>query len=162
MKDSSFSSFPTKFVVRSREQRDRKPIVAALTITSILGCLYAMDRGIQNGVVWFVGGLCIALVMLETSPFKREVELSVLISPLGVQRTRRVNSNVSHQPLLPRDFVQDCILTEHVGAASVSTQLVFRVKSASLVVPVFPNAQLSFSQCHSLVQQIQRALNETR
>jgi hypothetical protein len=29
------------------------------------------------------------------------------------------------------------------------------------LVPVFPNAQLSFSQCHSFVQQIQRALNET-
>jgi hypothetical protein len=160
MKDSKSSSAPTTFVVRSREQKGRKPLVAIVAMLIIGGCSYSMDRNIQNGVVWFVGGICIALVVLATSPFKREVELAVVISPLGVQRTSSINGNETYHPLLPRDSVQDCVLTEHVGAFSVSTQLVFRVKSSSLV-PVFPNAQLSFSQCHSFVQQIQRALNET-
>eukprot|EP00980_Cylindrotheca_fusiformis_P000078 scaffold19_cov114-Cylindrotheca_fusiformis.AAC.25 len=153
------SPAPTKFSVRSRLRKKRKPFLAFVSILFILGCLYYMDSEIQNGVVWFVGGLVIALVVMETSPLRKEVELSVTISPLGVQRTTRINSTISHHPLLPRDAVQGCILTERIDVASVSTQLVFRLQSS--LVPVFPHAQLSFQQCHSLVQQIQRALKES-
>ena len=122
----------------------------------------------------------------------RDVELSVTICPLGIQRSttttttttttstynknkNRQRTSVRHYPLLPIESVKDCILLEHVGGFSVTTHVMIRVKaiipnndaaaktkeiSASELVSVFPDAKLTFDQCHDLVQQIQRALEE--
>jgi hypothetical protein len=152
---------PTKFVVRSHEHRQRKLWTHLLSMPLIIFGLYICDPYIENTLLWAFGGICIAFIALETSPYHRKIELCLAISPLGIQRTTRINCKVVDHPLLPRECVQDCILTEHVGVFSVSTQLVFRIESSSFLVPVFPNAKLSFAQCHSLMKQIQRALHET-
>jgi hypothetical protein len=152
---------PTKFIVQSHEDHKRSLPKTIIPIVVVLGYLWHFDPKIEKDPLWFLGGLAIGLILLETAPLRRDVELSLTICPVGVQRTSRINKNrpVNH-PLLPRESIQDCILTEHVGAFSVSSHLVFRVENSSLA-SVFPNASLSFEQCHSLVKQIQRALDET-
>jgi hypothetical protein len=156
---------PTKFVVRSHLERKRSYPKTVGLMALIIGGMWYLDPMIQINVLWVLAGLAVGLVLLETAPLKRDVELRLTVCPLlGVQRTTCINKRrLVHHPLLPRASIQDCILTEHVGAFSVSTNVVFRVEEASsskLIVPAFPNASLSFAQCHSLVKKIQRALNE--
>lgn len=159
---------PTTFVVRSHEDHKRSYSKALLGIALILGYLTYMDPKIQKDFLWITGGLAIGLVLVESAPLKRTVELCVTICPLGVQRTSKVNKDRPvHYPLLPRAAVIDCVVTEHVGAWAVSSHVVFRVaespssSSFSSLIPAFPDAKMTFSQCHSLVQQMQRALKET-
>jgi hypothetical protein len=124
-----------------------------------------MDPKIQKDFLWITGGLAIGLVLVESAPLKRTVELRVTICPLGVQRTSKINKDrLVHHPLLPRAAVIDCVVTEHVAAWAVSSHVVFRVvesSSSSSLIPAFPDAKMSFSQCHLLVQQMQQALKET-
>lgn len=151
---------PTKFIVRSYEEHTRSLPKTILPILLIIGYLFGVDPTIEKDYLWVLGGLAIGLVVLETASSKSEVELSVTVCPLGVQRTTRVNKRVVLHPLLPRESVKDCIITEHVGAFSVSSHVVFRVEKSS-IVPAFPNAKMSFAQCQSFVKQIQQALDET-
>ena len=110
----------------------------------------------------------------------RDVELSVTICPLGIQRSKTTTtaSNkrstvVHYYPLLPLESVKDCILVEHVGAFSVTTHVMIRAttttqslksksESNEELVSFFPNVTLSFDRCHVLVQQIQRSLEKVR
>lgn len=125
------------------------------------------------------------LVVLETAASHQTVEVSVRVTPLGVQiinqryhhhkapssndmnpktiKTKFKPPPPNHKPFLPREMVQDCILVEHVGVFSVSTRLIFRLRStSSSVVSILPNSiKLSFAQCHDLAQQIQLALKES-
>jgi len=81
------------------------------------------------------------------------------------------------------EAVKDCILLEHIGAFSVTTHVMLRLKANNSdrinndgdcderkktkdeslpgLVSVFPDAELTFEQCHGLVNQIGRALNES-
>jgi hypothetical protein len=149
---------PTKFLVQSSEERGRNYAVLLCLVLAIILALWHTDPDIENDLLWVLGGLGVGLALLETAPVKRNVELCVEMGPFGIQRTAKVNDRLSHHPLLPRACVKDCIITEHVKAFGVANHLVFRVESA--LVPVFPNAKLSFSQCHSLLEQIQQALQE--
>ena len=157
----NLSPLPTKFTVRSSEHHEARFLTMVMGIMLVLGSLFFLDPFVKKEIWWCLGGLTIAFLALETSSYHRDIELSVSIYPVGVQRTTQINSKVTDHPLLPRESIQDCILIEHVSSWSVSTQIVFRLKSSSSLVPAFPNAQLTFSQCHSLKNQIQKALNET-
>ena len=148
----------TKFSVRSHEDHNRNYHVLIPLVAVILGTLCHVDPQVQHEVLWILGGLGIALALLETAPMKHHVELIIDIGPLGIQRTTKLNGRSTHHPLLPRECVQDCIITEHVGAFGVSNHLVLRVESK--LIPVFPNAKLSFAQCQSLLKQVQTALRE--
>lgn len=90
----------------------------------------------------------------------------------------RSRINVCNYPLVPMESVKDCILLEHVGGFSVATHVMIRVvanaagklspssnnshKAESELVSAFPDAILTFDQCHGLVHQMQRALAEMR
>jgi hypothetical protein len=147
-----------KFCVQSSEVHRRDYLrLIPLAVTIILALWY-IDPGIKNDLAWMLGGLAVGFVLIETAPMERCVEISVEVGPLGVQRTSKINDQVTHHQLLPRACVKDCIITEHVKAFSVSSSLVFRLESS--LVPVFPHAKLNFRQCESLLNQIQRALRE--
>ena len=142
----------------------------------------------------------------------RDVEIIVNISPLGIQRSKRItttrikksilvstinnpkqvlidNNNKKNNeqisvhcyPLLPLESVQDCILVEHVGVFSVTTHAMIRsnngehkshdntsvtnsikknAKKSSELIPVFPNASLSFARCHLFVTMINNVLKD--
>jgi hypothetical protein len=149
---------PVKFCVQSSEARQRDYLGLFALSAAIILLLCYIDPNIQNDLAWILGGLGMGVVLLETSPVKRNVELSVEVGPLGVQRTTTINDRIMHHPLLPKACIKDCIITEHVKTFSVSSNLVFRVESS--LVPVFPDADLSFRQCEFLLKQIQRALRE--
>ena len=148
----------TKFSVQSHEEHNRNYQLLMTLVAVIIGCLWCIDPNVQHDVLWILGGLGVGLALLETAPVKRHVELSIDIGPLGIQRTTKINARSTCHPLLPRECVQDCIITEHVGAFGVSNHLVFRVESK--LIPVFPNAKLSFAQCQLLLKQVQVALQE--
>ena len=154
----SIRTSPTTFVVQSLEEHGRNYVVLLCIALVVILSLWQIDPDIENDLLWILGGLGVGFTLLETAPLNRKVELCVEISPFGIQRTTKVNDRISHQPLLPRACVKDCIITEHVQAFGVTSHLVFRVEST--LVPVFSNAKLSFSQCHSLLKQIQQALRE--
>ncbi len=149
---------PTKFSVQYNEEHNRNYVLLILLVAGIILFLWRTDPNIENDLLWVLGGLAVGLALLETAPVKRNVGLSVEVGSFGIQRTSNVNGTLVHHPLLPRDCVHDCIITEHVEAFGVTNHLVFRV--ASSLVPAFPNATLSFSQCQSLLKQIQQALRE--
>jgi hypothetical protein len=149
---------PTKFLVHSLEERGRNYVVLLSLVLAIILPLWHIDPDIENDLLWVLGGLGVGFSLLETAPVQRNVELCVEMGPFGIQRTTKVNDRLSHHPLLPRACVKDCIIIEHVKAFGVANHLVFRVEST--LVPVFPNAKLSFSQCHSLLKQIQQGLRE--
>lgn len=159
----SSSNIPTKFTVCSHEQKETKGFIRISGLVLVIAILYYIDPFVRTKILWFVGGLAIVFLMLDTSSYHREIRTSVSVYPIGVQRTTQINSKQVDYPLLPRESIQDCILIEHIGVWSVSTQLVFRLKSSSksALIPVFPNSKLSFSQCQTLANQIQTALNET-
>ena len=142
-----------------------------------------------NPIIIYVGifaatGLIIyyAYYLLTTfySQQTRDVELSVTICPLGIQRSSKTTTTASNKrstvvhyyPLLPLESVKDCILVEHVGAFSVTTHVMIRAtttqssksksESNEELVSFFPNVTLSFDRCHVLVQQIQRSLEKVR
>jgi hypothetical protein len=142
-----------------------------------------------NPIIIYVGifaatGLIIyyAYYLLTTfySQQTRDVELSVTICPLGIQRSkttttaRNKRTVVHYYPLLPLESVKDCILVEHVGAFSVTTHVMIRATTTTTkssksksesndeLVSFFPNVTLSFDRCHVLVQQIQRSLEKVR
>eukprot|EP00536_Pseudo-nitzschia_multiseries_P003208 jgi/Psemu1/7176/gm1.7176_g len=112
-------------------------------------------------------------------------------SPSGGGATKKKNHRLStnhrvkvcNYPLLPMESIRDCILLEHVGGFSVSTHVMIRCfdlkaetatststvaaaaassSTRSELVSAFPDAKLTFDQCHGLVHQIQRALGEMR
>ena len=178
---------PTTFVIRSHKSREARPFLAIFIILGLgLYLLYA-DWNIQNDLLWFGGGLLMGFVVLETAASHQTEEVSVRITPLGVQMVhQRYHHHAApsadpmeiipkmakskfkqpppkHQPFLPREAVQDCILVEHVGVFSVSTGLIFRLRSSSRpIVSILPDSiPLSFSQCQELAEQIQRAMKET-
>ena len=148
----------TKFAVKSHEEHNRNYQLLIALVAVIVGTLWHIDPNVHHDMLWILGGLGVGLALLETAPVKRHVELIIDIGPLGIQRTTKRNGRSTHHPLLPRECVQDCIITEHVGAFGVSNHLVFRVESK--LIPVFPNAKLSFAQCQSLLKQVQTALRE--
>lgn len=154
----------SKFVVQSHEERGRHYMLCFCLATIIILALCWIDPGVKNDPLWIVGGLLIGLVLIETAPVKRHVELCVEVGPLGIQRTTKVNQRMTHHPLLPRACVQDCIITEHIQTFGVASHLVFRMmmmeSNNTSLVPVFPNAKLTFSQCQSMLEQIQRAMRE--
>ena len=154
----SAANAPSKLVLNSREERGRNYALCISLSAALLLALFWVDPGVQHDPLWIVGGLLISLILIETAPVKRHVELCVEIGPLGIQRTTKVNQRLENHPLLPRACVRDCIITEHVQTFRVTNHLVFRVEST--LVPVFPNANLTFSQCQSMLQQIQRVLRE--
>mmetsp|Transcript_8123 Transcript_8123/g.17511 ORF Transcript_8123/g.17511 Transcript_8123/m.17511 type:complete len:241 (+) Transcript_8123:309-1031(+) len=94
------------------------------------------------------------------------------------QNQNRPRINVCNYPLVPMESVKDCILLEHVGGFSVATHVMIRVvaakaggrttpssnseKAESELVSAFPDAILTFDQCHGLVHQMQRVLAEMR
>lgn len=150
---------PTKFVVESQQHRERHYTLLFGLLSAALGSLWFFDPHVEKDWVWVLGGLIIGLIVLETAPIHRTVQLSVDISPMGIQQTTTIYDRTTYHPLLPRSVVRDCILVEHVEAFGVSSHLVFRVDNA--LVPAFPNARLSFSQCQSLLEKINGALKET-
>ena len=111
-----------------------------------------------------------------------DTELCVTICPLGIQRSFcSKGTPMKYHPLLPTAAVKDCIVTEHVGAFCVTTHVMFRVYTPVKVddkkekdddnhqsstpislIETFPNASLTFQQCHSLRNQIQAALNDIK
>ena len=145
-----------------------------------------------NPIIIYVGifaatGLIIyyAYYLLTTfySQQTRDVELSVTVCPLGIQRSSKTTTTASNKrstvvhyyPLLPLESVKDCILVEHVGAFSVTTHVMIRATTTTTtqssksksesneeLVSFFPNVTLSFDRCHVLVQQIQRSLEKVR
>mmetsp|Transcript_15538 Transcript_15538/g.38337 ORF Transcript_15538/g.38337 Transcript_15538/m.38337 type:complete len:211 (+) Transcript_15538:164-796(+) len=187
----------TTFVIRSHKNRAARPFLAVSLIFGLGLYLLWSDWNIQNDLLWFGGGLLMGFVVLETAASYQTEEVSVRITPLGVQiinqryhhhkapsstnndmnhhpkELRKIKSKFKqpppkHQPFLPREVVQDCILVEHVGVVSVSTRLIFRLRScsssskSSSIVSILPNSiKLSFGQCHDLAQQIQLALKES-
>jgi hypothetical protein len=153
--------------------------------------------------------LCIAYRRFSTRSQTRDIDLSLIVCPLGVQRSKRTttttttktynshdqkinlqkNVHVHHYPLLPIESVKDCILLEHVGGFSVTTHVMIRLNNKSLnniesttveqkvasevqknkkkdaasgLVAAFPDANLTFDQCHGLVNQIRSALAEVQ
>lgn len=103
--------------------------------------------------------------------------------------TTTYNGNSDHQkvdvhisPLLPIEAVKDCILLEHVGGFSVTTHVMIRLNAKAIIddkvertnsdkeqrkedaasgmVLAFPDATLTFAQCHDLVKKIGRAIEE--
>ena len=178
----------TTFVIRSHKNRQARPFLAIALILGLGSYLLWVDWNIQNDLLWFGGGLLMGLVVLETAASFQTQEVSVRITPLGVQIVhQRYHHRVApttndmnhpeaeiikskfkqpppkHEPFLPRDVVQDCILVEHVGVFSVSTRLIFRLTSSTAsIVSILPDSiKLSFAQCHDLSQQIQLALKES-
>jgi len=149
---------PVKFCVQSSESHRRNYLVSIVLPIAILLTLLYCDPDIQNELFWILGGFAVVLFVIETAPVQRVVELCVEIGPLGIQRTTSINDRVKHHQLLPRACVKDCIITEHIQAFSISSNLMFRTQSA--LVPVFPDARLSFKQCESMLKQIQQALRE--
>ena len=144
-----------------------------------------------NPIIIYVGifaatGLIIyyAYYLLTTfySQQTRDVELSVTVCPLGIQRSSKTTTTASNKrstvvhyyPLLPLESVKDCILVEHVGAFSVTTHVMIRATTTTTqssksksesneeLVSFFPNVTLSFDRCHVLIQQIQRSLEKVR
>ena len=105
---------------------------------------------------------------LYASP--KSVEVSLEILPVGVQRSKTTTYNshkaasVHHYPLLPIESTKDCIILEHVGTFTVSTHVMLRLQkdsscdNVSGMVAAFPDANLTFDQCHGLVDQINNAL----
>ena len=147
--------------------------------------------------------LCIAHRRFSTRCQSRDIDLSLIVCPLGIQRFKTTTTmygqnlpkkvNVHHYPLLPIESVKDCILLEHVGGFSVTTHVMIRLlnnnntnessnslesttngevndtseaetnkDAVSGQVAAFPDANLTFDQCHGLVKQIGRALEEVQ
>jgi hypothetical protein len=128
---------------------------------------------LQQQWLWIIGGTILALLVFESTQHDRpsKTELLVKVSPLGVQRyLTRNNRHDHHHPLCLMECIQDCILVEHVGAFAVTTHVMFRVRTKQMyddqetlqLVPAFPNACLSFSQCHTLKHEIQASLEKIR
>ena len=197
---------PTTYKIHSREHYKRSyywslalgvvPIIAVVigsqnSLSSLLS-LWTTTFPI-NPTIIYVGifaatGLIIyyAYYLLTTfySQQTRDVELSVTVCPLGIQRSSKTTTTASNKrstvvhyyPLLPLESVKDCILVEHVGAFSVTTHVMIRATTTTTttqssksksesneeLVSFFPNVTLSFDRCHVLVQQIQRSLEKVR
>lgn len=134
-----------------------------------------------------IGTAAIVLGILYRLVFSRsiqtkEIDLSIDILPLGIQRSKTTtisyhhsdakHSKVDYHPLLPIEKIQDCILLEHVGAFSVSTHVMLRLKTnndtyqpsnaSKGLVEAFPGANLKFRECQQMVDQIQKALAEVQ
>jgi hypothetical protein len=167
---SNQTIIPTIYKVHSREFHGRSWSITIIFIGILIGGVLHVDPKIELEWPWLLAGAIFGLYFFETSSKWRDVELSVTICPLGVQRSSTTTLSAKHQkchhqPFLPREYVQDCIVLEHVGAFSVSTHVIFRLvekrgEDPSSFIPAFPNAVLTFDQCHSLTKQIQRALDE--
>ncbi|CAJ1952292.1 unnamed protein product [Cylindrotheca closterium] len=177
----------TTFVIRSHKNRPARPFLAIALILGLGAYLLWADWNIQNDLLWFGGGLLMGLVVLETAASFQTEEVSVRITPLGVQiihqryHHRKAPSSddmnpgkhskfkqppPKHEPFLPREVVQDCILVEHVGVFSVATRLIVRLSStcsdSNNIVSILPDSiKLSFAQCHDLAQQIQLAIKKS-
>jgi len=202
---------PTSYTISSRESFNRAwwpmatiivPLIAAITsnsfwfrsesVAKLQGYWknYVDERSLNLlAFSTIIVLLCIAYRLFTTAIQTRDVNLSVTICPLGVQRTKttitsygydmnRGKTHVHHYPLLPIGIVKDCILLEHVGGLSVTTHVMIRLKfgidstsdendaveshakesGVSGMVAAFPDAKLTFRQCHGLVDQIGRAL----
>lgn len=156
----------TVFKIHSHERHERSWKTTLIPVSILLGGLFRLDPTIEMDLLWFLAGAAIAVYLFETSTKERNVEVSLGICPLGVQRTIRTHQNrmATHHPLIPKESIRDCIVTEHVGAFSVSSHVMLRLRDAAsdgpALIPAFPNVTLSFGQCHSLMKQIQRALEE--
>mmetsp|Transcript_2806 Transcript_2806/g.5320 ORF Transcript_2806/g.5320 Transcript_2806/m.5320 type:complete len:190 (+) Transcript_2806:299-868(+) len=173
---------PTEYKVYFWERHhERSWSRTVVPIAILIGWLFRFDPKIELEWLWLTIGAVVGLYVFETSSSKHhQRELSVTICPLGVQRSTTLVSAANnrcgqtqyrhrrrHHPFLPRESVQDCIVTEHVGAFSVRTHVMLRVAAAGeragvsdSLIPAFPNATLTFDQCYSLMKQIQRALKE--
>ena len=145
----------------------------------IVGLLYRYDSNISNEILWIGCGIICGIWLLETSPYKREIILTLSISRLGIQRSTTSNGDsIKYEPLIPREAIHDCILLEHIETFSVETHIVFRLKQQQQqkqnttsstdnnhqpLIPIlaFPNTTMKFRQCQSLLSQIQQALKET-
>ena len=158
----------TIFKVHSQDKHERSWSATLIPISILLGCLYRLDPSIEMDLLWVLSGAGIAVYVFETSSRTRDVEVSLTVCPLGVQRTTSTHRNrpVRHHPFLPKESIRDCIVTEHVGAFSVSSHVMLRLGDTTdcggpALIPAFPKATLSFGQCHVLMKQIQRALRDT-
>jgi hypothetical protein len=157
----------TVFKIHSHFRCERSWSATLIPVSILLACLVRLDPTGEMDVLWLVSGVAIAMYVFETSSKTRDVEVSLTVCPLGVQRTTRTHRMMTHHPLLPKESIRDCIVTEHVGAFAVSSHVMIRVRAAGAaaldgpaLIPAFPNATLSFVQCHSVMKQIQGALEE--
>ena len=217
---------PTCYKVHSRETFQRSwlwpvtivivPILSVATDAAIFDffviyekvqeslCLKYSGDDCSGAASAVITGLSVALLcallhrLYSTRIQTRDVDLSVNICPLGVQRSKTTtvtyNHNVDHKkvrvhhyPLLPIEAIESCFLLEHVGAFSVTTHVMIRmaadisedsnpfevsssstvnetekVNNKSKLVSAFPDAKLTFIECHDLAIQIRKALEEVR
>lgn len=210
---------PTSYTIRSRESIERSwlfwtftvivvPIVVAVAIDWSVssGKLQYSYEAYNDGKLAATGVLAVVVVvalvallylthrLYSTRNQTIDVELSAIICPLGIQRSRTTTTTYNHDsnrqkinehyyPLVPIEAVKDCILLEHVGGFSVTTHVMIRLKAnteskntvertdstkvpekkevaASGLLEMFPDANLTFVQCHGLVKQIGRALKD--
>lgn len=139
-----------------------------------------IDVAILSSIAVALLGIILAHRLFFAKPTTKTIDLTLQILPLGVQRSRTIThdnsqtTNTHHYPLLPIGSIKDCILLEHVGAFSVSTHVMLRLQNsnnysmkptknaAKGMVAAFPDVTLTFDQCHSLVEQITRALEQVQ
>ena len=101
-------------------------------------------------------------------------EVAVVVYPIGVQiATRTTRNDRSVRPervrFIPRDQIQDCIVTEHVRATGVTSQVMFRLQSQGskagsdpfLVEAFHGSSEMSYVECLTLRAEILRALEAT-
>jgi hypothetical protein len=196
---ASSSSAPTTYKIHYREHYKRSYYWSlTLGVVPIIAVVIGSQNNLSsqsslwttmfptNPIIIYVGiftaaGLILyyAYYLLTTTSYSqqtRDVELSVTICPLGIQRSKTTTTTgdkrstvVHYYPLLPLESVKDCMLVEHVGAFSVTTHVMIRATTKSSksesngeLVSFFPDVTLSFDRCHALVQQIQRSLEKVR
>lgn len=182
---------PTLYTVRSKESFEPskwRPYTVVLVPLAAWATFDMKDQlekynALNITIAVVVLSILYQLVFSRTVRTK-EVDLSLDILPLGIQRSKTTttsyhnsksnHSSVDYHPLLPIESVKDCILLEHVGAFSVSTHVMIRLKSKNNdntyqpsnaskgLVEAFPGANLKFRECQQLVDQIQRALLEVQ
>ncbi len=174
---------PTMYTIRFEEYPKRSwywwwplaitPLLdVAMKYTEIAACYY-WNIPADKAVHIVTALLCVILChRLYSSPKTEEVSLEIL--PLGVQRSKTTTYNshkaasVHYYPLLSIESVKDCIILEHVGTFTVSTHVMLRLQkdsscdNVSGMLAAFPDANLTFDQCHGLVNQINDALEEVQ
>ena len=172
IKTSNQNITPTTYKVHSKEYHQHSWSITIIFIAILISWVFHIDPKIELEWPWLLAGAIFGLYLFETSSKQqRDVELAIKICPLGVQRSSTTtiqsakHQKCHHQPFIPREYIQDCIVLEHVGAFSVTSHVMFRLvekigEDPSSLIPAFPNAILTFDQCHSLTKQIQSALDE--
>lgn len=158
---------PTSYSIRSREsfQPSWWPLTVPVIVVPILATVVANDSSeafakLEDYYVEFynngdksvaIASACFLVAVLlfiafhlynSTRSQTREVDLSLIVYPVGVQRCKRTTViynqdrnrqkvDEHHYPLLPIESVKDCILLEHVGGFSVSTHVMIRLQNST-------------------------------